>query len=512
MEKNNWVGLLVIFGLALAIRAWYFPENVYFGYDQARDAYQSIKIYREGDLKIIGPSTAMEGLYHGPLYWYIIGPLYLLGKGNPVVPAAGLLILNAMGVFVIYWLGRMLVGKTGALFAAIMFAVSFEQSQYAMYFGNPAPGVLAVMVFFGGLAMVITEKDWRGWLVSMMGLGLAMQFEFFLVYLGVILALAMVVERRAVKINLHRIVITIIAGLVPVMSFAVAELKYGLRTITILGKMIIGGGGGSKIGQSAEIYWRRLLVLVKDNVFSFGSSRMTLVIWGVMMVGVGYLVIKQKTKRGRMALLMVWMYASAILILFGFGDLYYVNIGVGVGLLLVVAALVGAIHRYNKWVAAAIMGVVIMSNLRMIRGQNAMGIINDIYVQEGMLLTRELEAIDFIYQEAGEKTMVVSGMTMPLKINTTWSYLFSWYGKGRYGKVPYWAGEVASGYDNELSRWESQAEGSSYFSIIEPTRGVREAFVESFLEEQRQYGGVVEERSWGEKSYSKIVVQKRGKI
>src|SRR3989344_6092604 len=96
--------LLVILLFGLVLRFLYFPENVYFGYDQARDAYESLSIYREGNIKIIGPSTSSPDLFHGPLYWYLIGPWYILRQGNPIYPAAFLLVLNALGILVIFYL------------------------------------------------------------------------------------------------------------------------------------------------------------------------------------------------------------------------------------------------------------------------------------------------------------------------------------------------------------------------------------------------------------------------
>jgi hypothetical protein len=70
----------LIFVLALGIRFLWFPQNAYFGFDQARDAFNSQEIYQNKDFKIIGPSSTHGGLYHGPIYWYLIGPIYLLLK------------------------------------------------------------------------------------------------------------------------------------------------------------------------------------------------------------------------------------------------------------------------------------------------------------------------------------------------------------------------------------------------------------------------------------------------
>ena len=77
--KNSKVLLLLIFLLALIIRLLYFPDNTYFGFDQARDAY-AVKEILTGDLKVQGPPTATGILHHGVLYYYIFAPFYLFDK------------------------------------------------------------------------------------------------------------------------------------------------------------------------------------------------------------------------------------------------------------------------------------------------------------------------------------------------------------------------------------------------------------------------------------------------
>ena len=104
---------------------------------------------------------------------------------------------------------------------------------------------------------------------------------------------------------------------------------------------------------------------------------------------------------------------------------------------------------------------------------------------------------------------MVSASTMPLKINTTWAYLFEWYGNKKYGRVPFWAGEAAPGYPGNLSLWKSQVQDYTMFTILEPTRGVRQAFVDEFLSTQKQYGDVSEEKRFGDKPQATLVVQRR---
>jgi hypothetical protein len=82
-KKQTWI--IFIFVLAIIFRFIHFGPSTYFGYDEARDAYISQDIYLKGDFKIIGPGAGPTGVHHGVLFWYLLGPLYLIGFGEPLV-------------------------------------------------------------------------------------------------------------------------------------------------------------------------------------------------------------------------------------------------------------------------------------------------------------------------------------------------------------------------------------------------------------------------------------------
>jgi len=108
-RKYGWL-LLSIFVAAFAIRFLYFPKDINFTYDQARDVYISLKV-TSGDIKIIGPPTTKEGLFHGPLYYYIIGPIYFFSGGNPEVVSTFLRVYNALGIFLVFLIAGVLFNK-----------------------------------------------------------------------------------------------------------------------------------------------------------------------------------------------------------------------------------------------------------------------------------------------------------------------------------------------------------------------------------------------------------------
>jgi hypothetical protein len=71
--------LILMFLLAFFFR-WNMIANqeIYFTYDQARDALTAQEIIEQRDLKIQGPSASgtHDSVYHGVAYYYVLAPLY----------------------------------------------------------------------------------------------------------------------------------------------------------------------------------------------------------------------------------------------------------------------------------------------------------------------------------------------------------------------------------------------------------------------------------------------------
>ena len=175
--------LIAIVSIGLILRFRHFPDNVYFGFDQAIHAFNSQKVILERDVTLQGPGTDVAGVFHGPLYYYLIGPLYLLAKGSPLVVAALLLVANAFGAILVFQLGKSLYSSQVGLLAAVFFAVSFEQYQFGYYLSNPSLGVLSMIVVYWGLVEFVFKRRKIGlWLVAL-GIATATHFEFFLIYL-----------------------------------------------------------------------------------------------------------------------------------------------------------------------------------------------------------------------------------------------------------------------------------------------------------------------------------------
>jgi 4-amino-4-deoxy-L-arabinose transferase-like glycosyltransferase len=500
LRKLNLV-LILIFLLALALRFLYFPNNIYFGIDQARDAFVSQSIIH-GDLKIIGPPTSAEGLFHGPFYYYIFAPIYFFSGGNPEAVSAFLRIVNALGVFIVFFIAKAIFNRRAGLIAAFLYAISFEQTQFAIYLNHPSLAVISVLLFFLGWALFIFKKNDLGFLLAVIALGLSVQFEFAETYLGLVFLIFLGVSFRQVRKVSKRILFSSAVGfLVCISTFVLTEIKFGFKTFKILPQVLGGGSDSISILQRVVTFNTINLRTIEYNLVSFENMQILTAI--ILLAGV---IFYFKKYRLQIIFLLIWFFSgnlpyfkdTAVL------PLYYHLAGSTAALLVFAGFLITEFSTKSRLLLIILL-VPIISNYLLITSLNHNGSLPDFNVQSGMLLSDQRKVLDYVYEKAGGQEFSVYGLTMPLYINMTWAYLFEWYGSQKYGYMPVWGGENASGYYGYLKveRANSKLPAIRFF-IVEPTRGIPGYFVEGFKKEEDIFTEIIEEKKFGE-----IVVQHR---
>ena len=96
-------------------------DHLFFGFEQGRDLQIIQRIYQIKDFVLVGPSTSIGGVFHGPWYYYLLAIPLGLTSGNPLAASIFLIILGSFLPVVIYLLGRDLFGsKVWGVIAAVV--------------------------------------------------------------------------------------------------------------------------------------------------------------------------------------------------------------------------------------------------------------------------------------------------------------------------------------------------------------------------------------------------------
>lgn len=496
--------LCLIFLLAIIIRFIYFPDNIYFSYDQARDSFTSLEILK-GDLKIIGPSSSYnDNFFHGPLVYYIYAPIYFISHNNPEAISIFLRILNATGIFLVFFLGTIIFNKKVGLLSALFFALSYEQSQYALFFGHPALAVIPVLSFYLGLGLIIFRNNSKGLILALFSLGIATQFHYVNILLSIVLLILLVIFRKEVKIISFKYwLLSIMAFLLAVSSFILAEIKYNFRVISELLKPSINLISTSSFNFN---HLENIIIRSLQDNFGLGVSFTPFLL--LILVLICVINFNNKKFHREILFLMIWFLGGLLPYFIFDSPTYYLNPAASVSLLIFGSfVIIDCLSKYKLLQILIIIAIVFL-NFKMIISLNIIGPNGDFVIQQGMLLSDEKKVLDYIYLNSSGKQFSVKSLSVPLSVNTTWSYLFEWYGKEKYNYLPIWTGPIAQGFSGNLEVINIRSKlPQQQFLIIEPTQGIREGYKEDFMREESYFTKITDEIKIGN-----FIVQKRQKF
>ena len=500
--------LFLIFILGLSLRFLYFPGNIYFGFDQARDAFTSLEIM-QGDFKIIGPTTSLPGLFHGPLYYYIFGPIYFFTGGNPEAVSTFLRIVNALGIFVIFFIGRTIFNRWVGLMSAFLFAISFEQTQFSIYLNHPALAVISVLIFYLGFALIFFKKKPLGFVAVAIGLGLSIQFEMAETYLVIPLILYLIIFRKNLKIlNKRTVILSVSIFLLLISTFILAEIKFGFRSFITVRQ--------SLTESSNAVYFQNIVIVnlrsISDNLISYPLGAKLL---GLILLITAVIFIYKNRYRKEIIFLLIWFFSGNLPYIKDTSSipLYYHIAGSTVTLLIFSGFLIYKLSlttyavklfQINRLFILLLL-IPVISNYNLITTLNPKGSIPAINVQSGMLYSDQKKVLDFIYKEADSQPFSVNALTMPFNINTVWSYMFEKYGNQTYGYVPVWGGDAAQGYPGKITVEKNGSKlPQKRFFIIEPNRGIPQYLIDGLQKDEDVFSKKIKEEKIGE-----FIVQSR---
>lgn len=477
--------LLIFFSFILRI-IFIFQGSVSFHYDMARDAFAAQQIWKEHHFKILGPPTSTPGLYHGVLYYYLIAPFYLLGQGDPRVVAIFLSLLNSLTVIPVMFLAKdLLKSKKWAILGGFLFAVSFESTQYGPWISNPAPALLTVALFF------LCLRSWQkgnklGLYLAVLSAALSAQFQFFLIYLFILIPLFGIIFR--LKASSKSVVISFLVAIASMINFFLAAIKFNSVKNIFLGFLNIGSSGQIDFRpQFTELflnYINRLTELFINNFFPT-----SVFLGGILTIIVLYIIRRER-------LLLFFIFSNLPIFIFGGHTNTYVNIGLVVPVILSVLLLLQNIWKVSKGLVIVFVFLSLVSNTTTILKYNPDGQII-LVIPNDMVLKNELALIDQTYQIASGKPFSVSTLTLPLWTNTTWAYLYSWYGKQKYGYVPAFYGHNQIGLLGVDSLQKIDKPLEKTFFIIEPADGIPSTFYNEELDTENSKTKLISEISYG---------------
>lgn len=495
------VAAIVLVGLLL--RSLNFRDNIIFAYDQARDAQRIMDMVYNHKLKLVGPETDIPGVFNGVLFYLILLPAYAVSGFDPNAASFLLVLLNLCVIPLLYYFSAVLFrNKYVGYLAGLLWAVSFEQINFAKYISNASLMPVSTTVFFLGLAVYLfSKKDW-GLIASSVGLAASIHFNFYLVYLFIFYPVFFLIYRP--KINWKTVAVSCLLFAVILLPFLVAEIKWHFQATKGLLNYFAGHAkqaGGPPLSYKLTEYYKRLSEMSHFSFAAIGKYTAAIAVIPVLLVG--FLKMEKKPR----LFLLVSFFSTLPLFFFNSGvmTVQVINSSIFSAVTLIVAYGVYQLGRLHKIIPVAVMAGVFVSSFYLL-SQNRFAN-NSVFASHPQLLKYEKQLIDYSYASSKRKSFSVCGIMNPLFTNTIWSFLYKTYGEKKYGYVPAWAGQKQFITANYLPK-DLQHVNDRYI-IVEPV-GIpdfaRTATV--YLEDQRS--GLVEKKYFGEYQIQKRVLLTQG--
>lgn len=144
--------------------------------DQGRDMLLVKDIALNHNLTLLGTHSGLGGFFHGPLWLYMLVPVFFLGQGNPIFFAIFYVMLALIVVIAGFLVGKLLYNTRFGLLVAFFLAINTRIFGYI----NSTQGVNVLpLVYLGILYGCITfiRGKKSGFVIAIFFIGLALQFE-----------------------------------------------------------------------------------------------------------------------------------------------------------------------------------------------------------------------------------------------------------------------------------------------------------------------------------------------
>ncbi len=261
MNFKHWetwiVGIIIC--AAVFFRTHHLEGKLTFEWDQSRDFAAVETMLRTSQLPLLGPVVRGDvgGFYLGPLYYYLITPLYYFSGGNPLSLAAIGIAMDICVVGLLYVFLRTKVSIPAAMIATIIWAGSPLIIHDAFTPWNVSLISLWTLSFLIGISEMRATNKFRYKLAVVFLASLTSNIHLSLVPVAAVLMIVNV--KSFCKLTLKQYLCLALAAFVPVATLLIHDLTHNLENVRLFKQFLFGvknksGGFASVTLLVAEKY------------------------------------------------------------------------------------------------------------------------------------------------------------------------------------------------------------------------------------------------------------------
>jgi len=152
-------------------------QTVPYTYDQGRDFLKAEEIIRDKNLTFIGPTTGIQGVYHGAWWYYILALFYLIFNGWPIGFYYGLFILSTIAIILFYFFVKREFGWQSSLLFLLIVTVGDFFIRLGFFASNNTISPLFMLLLIYSVYQFFKTKSNKYLFLIFFSLGFIFEFE-----------------------------------------------------------------------------------------------------------------------------------------------------------------------------------------------------------------------------------------------------------------------------------------------------------------------------------------------
>jgi 4-amino-4-deoxy-L-arabinose transferase-like glycosyltransferase len=413
--------------------------------------------------------------------------------------ASVFLIASFVTLPIVWYLAKELFNnKKVAYIAVILYAFSPLFQLSTRWLSNPVLSLLCMPFLLLLLWGYINKQSTKTALLLGVIYGIVIQSQLAFLLLLIFLPIYLLIFK--IKPSLKQILSFAIGLFMAMSSIIIGEIKYGFQgTSSLLQFLTKSHKAHNSINATLEHILEKINSLISVSSIALPSYLPLFILLILTIV-----VLRSKTTFDKKPLIFigVWLLNLIIFTFFDTGIsrslfVFYPSL---VMIIILSAYLLERVISQKFLLLIVLIGIITSQVLLSMTWIKDMA--NPLTVQRGITLSEEQKILDYTYTSSSDKPFSINTVTEPLFINTTWAYLYKFYGERNYGYLPFWIGKDQTGNLGELPLPTSPT--TYHYLIIEPTTGIPDYFVKAAISEEDAKSKIIEEKHFGN-----FVVQKR---
>jgi hypothetical protein len=228
--KKTWVWLiLLITAICIILSAyWLIQGEIHYDIDISRDFLVISEAVSTHRPFLIGPhSGVVAGVFHGPLWYYLNVPAFILGHGNPVLTGWFWFGLSIVTIVIVGWVAKKLFNLKVALLSMLLYSANsiINPMDSLKQFFNPYGAVMFFPLFYYYFLEYLKKKRVRDLIIVVFINGLLIQFQ---MAFGapILLATLAYLMFFIFKNKLYKHLLAILVLTIPLSTFFLFDLRH----------------------------------------------------------------------------------------------------------------------------------------------------------------------------------------------------------------------------------------------------------------------------------------------